>query len=92
MTAAELAAVIAMWQAVGDAGGEDKFTASKLSLGNPSDSDLREVYICFFCAKIGWPAPLTPLWEVLGLEDNMICPLICLPYMSSYKSALYVVV
>ena len=71
MTAAELAAVIAMWQAVGDAGGEDKFSASKLSLGNPSDSDLR---------------------EVLGLEDNIICPLICLPYMSSYKSALYVVV
>ena len=92
VTAAELAAVIAMWQAVGDAGGEDKFTASKLSLGNPSDSDLREVYVCFFCAKIGWAAPLTPLREVLGLEDNMICPLICLPYMSSYKSALYVVV
>ena len=53
VTAAELAAVIAMWQAVGDAGGEDKFTASKLSLGNPSDSDLREVYVCFFGAKIG---------------------------------------
>ena len=84
VTAAELAAVIAMWQAVGDAGGEDKFTASKLSLGNPSDSDLREVYICFFCAKIGWPAPSdSPAGgaRARGQHD-----------MSSYMSALYVVV
>ena len=84
VTAAELAAVIAMWQAVGDAGGEDKFTASKLSLGNPSDSDLREVYVCFFCAKIGWPAPSdSPAGgaRARGQHD-----------MSSYMSALYVVV
>jgi hypothetical protein len=40
VTSEEMAAVIAMWQAVGDT--EDKFTASKLSLGNPEDSDLRE--------------------------------------------------
>jgi hypothetical protein len=39
--AAEMAAIIAMWQEVGDS--NDKFTASKLSMGNPSDSDLRNM-------------------------------------------------
>jgi hypothetical protein len=41
VTSAELAAQIAMWQDVGDT--ENKFCASKLSLGNPSESDLREM-------------------------------------------------
>jgi len=41
VTSEEMAAVIAMWQEVGDS--DDKFTASKLSLGNPDDSDLREI-------------------------------------------------
>jgi hypothetical protein len=41
VTSAELAAQIAMWQDVGDT--KNKFCASKLSLGNPSESDLREM-------------------------------------------------
>jgi hypothetical protein len=41
VTSAELAAQIAMWQDVGDT--KIKFCASKLSLGNPSESDLREM-------------------------------------------------
>jgi hypothetical protein len=41
VTSAELAAQIAMWQDVGDT--NNKFCASKLSLGTPSESDLREM-------------------------------------------------
>ena len=37
----EMAAAIGMWKEVG--GTEHKFAASKLSLGNPADSDLREM-------------------------------------------------
>ena len=46
VTSAELAAQIAMWQDVGDTNNNDtnnKFCASKLSLGTPSESDLREM-------------------------------------------------
>ena len=44
VTSAELAAQIAMWQDVGDTNDtNNKFCASKLSLGNPCESDLREM-------------------------------------------------
>ena len=42
MDAAEIAAVIAMWQGLNIENG-DKFVGVKLNMGNPSDSDLREM-------------------------------------------------